>query len=294
MKKFVINEELLTSLETLQLYIRNNVAGKFGGNSRTKNYGSSAEFADHRDYMAGDDVTRINWKAYARLDKLYLKLRLDERQMHTRIYIDASRSMEWGEGRKAEMALKLAAALAYISAANMDKVSVYAINGRGLTPIIDGVVGKDAFFGAAMRLNDIVFEGDCFISDAILPTGVGYGDGMSVIISDFLTDNDYERTIDRLASKRRDLLCAQVLDRNEINPQLSGRYSLFDSEELTREYKKNIDADIKAAYRAALEFIKERVRRYAESRGGSYVLVPADADVGEVILNGFMAAEVVK
>lgn len=294
MKRFVVNEEFLQCLDTLQLFIKNNVAGKFGGNSKSKNFGSSPEFADHREYMAGDEISRIDWNVYARSDKLYLKLFLDERQMHTRIYIDASRSMEYGEGKKAEMAIKLAAAFAYMSVSNMDKVSVYAVNGDRITEIVCGIVGKDAYLNSIGKLNDIVFEGECQISDAVLQTSVGYGDGLSVIISDYLTDHDYERCIDHLAAKRRDILCLQVLDREEINPHYSGRYHLFDSEDITREYKKNIDADIKAAYRAALAYIKERIEKYAVSRGGSYMLVPADADMSDVFLNGLAAKEVVK
>ena len=164
MKKFVVNEELLQCLDNLQLYVRNNVAGKFGGNSRSRNYGSSAEFADHRDYITGDEISRINWKAYARLERLYLKLNLDERQMHTRIYIDASRSMEWGEGKKAEQAIRLAAALAYLSASNMDKVSVYAVNGECVTEIISSVVGKDSYLSSIGKLNEITFDGDSPVS----------------------------------------------------------------------------------------------------------------------------------
>ena len=102
MAKFVINEEFLQQVETLQILIKNNIAGLFGGNHQTKNFGSSCEFADYRDYIAGDDITKIDWNAYARFEKLYLKLYLDERQMHTRIYIDASRSMEYGRAAKAE------------------------------------------------------------------------------------------------------------------------------------------------------------------------------------------------
>lgn len=294
MKKFVVNEELLQCLDTLQLYVRNNVAGKFGGNSRSRNYGSSAEFADHRDYMVGDDISRINWKAYARLDRLYLKLNLDERQMHTRIYIDASRSMEWGEGKKAEQAIRLAAAIAYLSASNMDKVSVYAVNGECVTEIVSSIVGKDSYLSSIGKLNEITFGGECRISDAILPTGVGYGDGVSVIISDFLTDHDYERCIDHLVSKRRDVLCLQVLDREEINPHFAGRYQLYDSENLERIYKKNIDADIKAAYRAALEYVKSRVSGYVTARGGSYLLVASDESMNEVFLGKLAAVEVVK
>lgn len=294
MKRFVVNEEFLQCLDTLQLYIRNNVAGKFGGNSKSRNFGSSPEFADHREYRSGDEISRIDWKVYARTDRLYMKLYLDERQMHTRIYIDASRSMEYGEGEKAEMAIKLAAAFAYMSVANMDKVSIYVVSGENITELIGGIVGKDAYLNSIGKLNDIVFDGECRLSDAILPTTVGYGDGLSVIISDFLTDHDYERCIDHLAIKKRDILCLQVLDREEINPHFSGRYHLFDSEDLSREYKKNIDADIKAAYRAALDYIRTRIERYTTSRGGSYLLVPANAPINEVFLGGLAAEEVVK
>ena len=96
MGKMVIDEAFLSELEALETLLKNNVAGMFGGNHQSKNFGSSCEFADYRDYVPGDDITKIDWNAYARFDKLYQKLYLDERQMHTRIYIDASRSMHHG------------------------------------------------------------------------------------------------------------------------------------------------------------------------------------------------------
>ena len=96
MKKMVIDEAFLSQLEQIETVLKNNLAGMFGGNRRSKNFGSSCEFADYRDYMPGDDVTKIDWNAYARFDKLYQKLYFDERQMHTRIYIDTSRSMDYG------------------------------------------------------------------------------------------------------------------------------------------------------------------------------------------------------
>ena len=71
MAKFVINEEFLQQVETLQILIKNNIAGLFGGNHRTRNFGSSCEFADYRDYIAGDDITKIDWNAFARFEKLY-------------------------------------------------------------------------------------------------------------------------------------------------------------------------------------------------------------------------------
>ncbi|MBO5712232.1 MAG: DUF58 domain-containing protein, partial [Acholeplasmatales bacterium] len=90
MSKFAINEEFLQQIEALQIMLKNNLAGLFGGNHQSKTYGSSCEFADYRDYIPGDDITKLDWNVYARFEKLYLKLYLDERQVHTRIYIDAS------------------------------------------------------------------------------------------------------------------------------------------------------------------------------------------------------------
>ena len=125
MSKMVINEEFLTRLDALQMHIKDNVAGMFGGNRQSKTHGSSCEFDDYREYMAGDDITKIDWNAYARFDKLYLKLYLDERRMHNRIYIDASRSMTHGRSEKSDQALRIAAAIAYLSISQLDKVSIY-------------------------------------------------------------------------------------------------------------------------------------------------------------------------
>lgn len=294
MAKFVINEEFLQQVETLQVLIKNNIAGLFGGNHRTKNFGASCEFADHRDYLAGDDITKIDWNAYARFDKLYLKQFLDERQMHTRIYIDASRSMEYGSGHKAEQALRIAALIAYVSVCDMDKVSIYVIHGQEVEEIISSVRGKDMYLQQIGKLNDIVFDGSSLISQAILPVSVGYGDGLSVIISDFLTDDDYEGAIDYLCDKRRDVLCVQVLTRDELNPKIRGKSHLFDSENVQKSYRRNIDRDIIKAYKLAVEYVTSRIRDYCESRGANYILAGAEQSVGEIFLGKLSDMGVVK
>lgn len=282
MKKLVIDEAFLEELERLQTVLKNNVAGMFGGNRQSKSFGSSCEFADYRDYMPGDDITKIDWNAYARFDKLYEKLYFDERQMHTKIYIDASRSMIYGDGTKAEQAIRLAAAWAYLSVCEMDKVSIYAIHDGVVTEVISGMVGKDSYLTYINKLNDIEFGGDIFWSEALLPSSVGMGDGISVLISDFLTDNDYEQAIDFLASKRRDIVCMQILSREEINPQIRGKVHLFDSENSKKDYRKNVNKDISDAYKRALKHVIERIKNYCEARGASYLMSADDVSVGDV------------
>ena len=294
MKKMVIDEAFLSQLEQLGTLLKNNVAGMFGGNRRSKNLGSSCEFADYRDYMPGDDVTKIDWNAYARFDKLYEKLYFDERQMHTRIYIDASRSMAHGSEDKAEAALKLAAAFAYLSISEMDKVSIYAIRGNQLEDIAIGMVGKDSYLGCVGRLNELEFDSDSKISEAIVPSAVGRGDGYSIIISDFLTDENYEAAIDRFAEQKRDILCVQILSREELNPQMRGKMHLFDSEDQSKFFRKKIDQDVVRAYKDALKYVTDRIRSYCESRGGFYMLTSADTELSEIFFDKFIDMGVVK
>ncbi len=282
MAKFEINEELLGQIESLQMLLHNNVAGMFGGNHKSRTYGSSCEFADYRDYLDGDDTTKIDWNAYARFDKLYLKLFLDERQMHTRIYIDASRSMEYGDAKKAEQALRMAALIAYLSVCEMDKVSIYVIRDRAVHEIVRGMVGKESYLSSINALEQIVFDGDSYISEALVPENVGYGDGLSVIISDFLTDNDYEAAIDHLIGKRRDVFCLQILSQEELTPQSRGKVHFFDSENADRYYRKNIDREIAKAYRAALEYATGRLKTYCEARGAHYLLAAAEDAPGDI------------
>ena len=296
MKKYVINEEFLSRLDILETVLKNNVAGMFGGNKQSKygSFGSSPEFADYRDYMPGDDITKIDWNSYARFDRLYLKLFLDERQMHTRIYIDASRSMDYGNGHKAEQAVRLAAALAYLSVNEMNRVSVYTVKGNVVEEIIPVTVGKEPFYNRIGNFNSIEFDGDSRISEAILPTTVGMGDGMSVIISDFLTDEDYETAIEHLVTKKRDVFCIQILSPEELTPQLTGKMHLFDSENFDKTYKKNIDRDILKAYKSAVKYATDRIREFCFARGASYLLASSDDDLGEIIFGKLEEQGVIK
>lgn len=284
MSKYVINEEFLQQIEALQVILKNNLNGLFGGNHQSKTYGSSCEFADYRDYIPGDDITKIDWNAFARFDKLYLKLYLDERQVHTRIYIDASRSMDYGQSNKAETALKIAATLAYLSICEMDRVSIYYIQNNKVFEVIENIVGKEAFYNSIGKLNNIEFNEDCFISDSILPTKVGYGDGMSIIISDFLTEHDYETAIDHLVTRRRDLFCFQVLSKEELKPTIRGKIHFYDSENVEKQYRKNVNKEIATAYNEALKYTVNRIKNYCNAREANYLLVNSQTSVSEIFL----------
>lgn len=294
MANVAINEAFLQRVEMLQTILKNNVAGMFGGNHRSRTFGSSCEFVDYRNYIPGDDITKIDWNAYARFETLYLKLYLDERQLHTKIYIDVSQSMAYGEAKKAEMALQIAATLAYLSVTELDKVSIFTIRGSEVTEVVSAISGRERYFAEITKLNEIEFGGDCFISEGILPTRVGYGDGLSVIISDFLTDSNYENAIDYLADKKRDLLCVQVLTAEELKPRIRGKNIFYDSENGAKSYRKNINRDIIRAYHEAVQYVQDRLRNYCNARGAEYLLVRDNKPIDEIFFERFTESGVLK
>ncbi|MBP5091808.1 MAG: DUF58 domain-containing protein [Bacilli bacterium] len=288
----VIDENFLANLELFSLAVKDNVAGLFGGNHKSKRFGSSSEFADYRDYIEGDDITKIDWNIYGRSEKMFLKLYLDERQMQTRIYIDASNSMSFY--KKDEMAIKLAAAFAYLSIKEMDRVSIFAVRGNIVEPILEKVVGKDSFLNAISTINKMQFDGGSSISDAITNSTVGYGDGRSIIISDFLTDNDFFNAIDHLRGKKRDVLCLQVLSDEELHPQIRGKTIIRDSEDMGRFYKDNIGRDMLEAYKKALKHVTKRLEDYCISREADYQLISTKDDLKDILLGALTKKGVIK
>lgn len=288
----VINEAFLEQIELFTLSVKDNVAGLFGGNHKSKKYGSSCEFADYRDYVEGDDITKIDRKLYGKFDKMYLKLFLDERQMQTRIYIDASKSMSYFD--KGAKALELAATLAYMSINEMDKVSIYVIKDKICDPIIENIIGKDSFMLNIGKLNDIKFEGESYIREAIVSSTVGYGNGRSIIISDFLTDNNYNDAIDYLRDKKRDVLCLQILGEEELNPKFSGKNIIYDSEKETDFYKENITKNVIDAYYKALDYVENHLSSFCQSREADYLMISTKDTLKEIFLDKMVQRGIIK
>lgn len=290
--KQAIDEQFLQQMELFTMSVKDNVAGLFGGNHKSKKYGSSCEFADYRDYMEGDDITKIDWNLYGKFEKMYLKLYLDERQMKTRIYIDTSTSMSYfGKDRQA---IQLAYVLAYLSIKEMDKVTIYTIEGDQCRPILENLVGKDTFLSQIGVLNDIKFGGSSKISEAIVRSTVGYGDGRSIILSDFETDNNFTDAVDYLRSKRRDVLCMQLLAEEEIHPTFRGRMIIHDSEDDDRFYKNNITRDVLSAYAKALDFVTHRIEDYCASREADYVQISTADSMKDIFLKKMVERGIIR
>src|ERR1041384_8590970 len=123
----ILSPQLLAQREGLELVSRKIFRGRMKGERRSKRKGQSVEFADFRNYVPGDDVRFIDWNLYARLDRLFLKLFLEEEDLHFYALVDASASCDFGEPNKAMYMKKVAAALGYIGLVNYNRVSISAI-----------------------------------------------------------------------------------------------------------------------------------------------------------------------
>jgi uncharacterized protein (DUF58 family) len=295
----LLNDDFFGRLETLALNLRTNLSGFFGGKHLTKSYGQTVEFSDFREYILGDDIRRIDWNMYSRFEKYFIKLFTDERQMHVQIYLDCSGSMGKHNKTKAQYAVAVAAALGFLSVHNMDKLS-FNLMKEGVSEDVSGVmVGKDAFFRGISKLDNIVFSGSTSISEAITSSqNVGNNDGLSVIISDFLTDNDWKKAVDFLSYKKRQILLIQTLAPEELDPTYNGRMHLIDSEAASFEDPKNmkirITRSMQEAYQNALTDFIADIKAFCSSRGAGFITARTDHPIekflfGELLRVGIMA-----
>ena len=130
----ILDGAFLDALETLDINVQQMKSGHYSGARRSRAYGSSPEFADYREYVPGDDLRRIDWNAAARFDKYLIKRFIDEKQGRNCVYLDTSASMGF-EPEKGFAALRMAAALGYLSVCNMDSVSFRLLSGTRCTEL---------------------------------------------------------------------------------------------------------------------------------------------------------------
>ena len=284
MKGSYLNDEFFSRLESLALNLRKDLGGYFGGKHLVSTYGQTVEFADYREYMLGDDIRRIDWNLYSRFEKYFIKLFTDERQMHVQIYLDCSGSMGKVNEKKGAYAVAVAAALGYLAIHNMDKVSFHLIKGNVAENPFGTIVGKQAFFRAMNTLDQIEFEGEANISSAIIGNpSTGTGDGLSVIVSDFFSDEDWRRGVDYLLYKKKQILLAQVYSPDELDPSYTDRVSLIDSESVDMTDPKNmkirINKSMQLAFREAVDAFYADIRDFCKRRDAGFIALDCEKPI---------------
>lgn len=288
MKYSILNDKFFSRLETLAFNLKQNLAGYFGGKHLVSTYGQTVEFADFREYQLGDDIRRIDWNLFSRFEKYFIKLFTDERQMHVQIFIDCSASMGKDNPEKAAYAIASAAALGFLAVHNMDKVSFHLLHGNVSENPFGTIVGKTAFFRAIGQIEEAVFDGETDLEKAITSCpDTGTNNGLSVVISDLMTDYDWKKAVDYLCYKKRQVILVQPLTPSEIEPTFDGRVNLIDSESIdiadSKNVKMRITRSAQSAYNEALRDFFEDIRTFASKRGVDYVSISTDIPIEKVL-----------
>ncbi len=207
----LLSPELLARLETMELVSRKVFRGRMKGERRSPRKGQSVEFADFRNYVPGDDLRFVDWNTYARLEKLFLKMFLEEEDLHFYALIDTSTSMDFGEPTKLKFAVQLAAALGFIGLVRGDRVKIESLGqaSRGLSPVFRGRRSLWRMLdhleelekgGRGARDEGRVAEGKAVVSGS-LAEGVkrfclrNSGKGIVVLISDLMDKTGYESAL---------------------------------------------------------------------------------------------------
>lgn len=285
MEEPIFDSDYYNRLNTLQLSTHIRMSQGMSGGRKSNAKGSSVEFSDYREYILGDDLRRIDWGAYGRLDKLYIKQYMEEKEGMFHIFIDTSRSMEFGEVKKSRLALQLAGALSYIILNNLDRVYVTQmrentlIQGKGRT-------GRNAYQAIIKELQDITFDGNTKLNDAILSRPM-QTHGVSIIISDFLDTQGIEDAIQYLTYKKQQIVLLQVLAREELEIQGEGNVNLVDME-TGEELRLTMNRTSVEQYQTAMKKWQEQIAKLAAKYQMIYVKATSDEPVDRVLFDTLM------
>jgi uncharacterized protein (DUF58 family) len=276
--------DLMAQLERLELVTRKIFRGRMKGERRSKRKGQSVEFADYRNYVAGDDLRTLDWNLYARLDKLIVKLFLEEEDLHFYTLIDASPSMGFGNPTKLEYAKQLAAALGFIGLIRSDRVCIETLG------------QKVSERGAALRGRKSVWRMLDYLG-AVEPTetvslaeGVkrfclrNHGKGVVVLITDLMDKEGYEPALRYLMAQRVDVYVLHVLSQEEIDPDVKGDLRLVDCEDADIA-EITVSAPLLARYKKTLDQFTRGAQEFCSRRGMNYLLAHNQLPVKDLMSN---------
>jgi uncharacterized protein (DUF58 family) len=293
MNKHLLDLAWLSRLERMQVLSRRLASGTQVGKRRSRQTGSSLEFADYRAYAPGDDLRQLDWNVYARSGKLFVKKFLDEQELHVTLYIDCSKSMGYGEPPKLERAVQLAAALGYISLCHLDYVSVYAFD-REIIASLRNLQGKNKAAQLFDFLASLSVRGTGDLEQALRSPGAVHGKpGVSLVLSDFLFESGYEDAIAYLQATRQDVTLVQLLSREEREPAYQGELRLIDSETGTGK-EISVTHALMDEYRKTVRDYQAALAQFAYRRGISAVDVKTETPLEEVVFQVFRQAGMIR
>ena len=285
----------MRALEPVTLAGRRMPSGRAAGQWRSRASGSSVEFSDYRTYAPGDEFRRIDWNAYARLERLFVRLYRAEEDLSLAVVLDTSASMGWGKPSKGRLAAQLAGALAFIALRSGDRVELATCRGPKIDQTLHNLRGQPATWSAWRMLERLAFDGETDLDSALTAYARHLtSSGLCVVVSDLFSPTGYQRGIDALLGRRQDVLLMHVLSADEMQPppDLIGEWRLVDSEP-GAPVEASITPAVIGAYRRLLKTFTEEATEFCRRRGITYLQMRSDVSLSEVVLRTFRRAGVV-
>ncbi len=282
----LLSPQLLAQLERMELVSRKIFRGRMKGERRSRRKGQSVEFADYRGYVPGDDLRFIDWNLYARMDKLFLKLFLEEEDLHFYALIDASSSMEFGDPTKLQFAKQLAASLGFIGLCRADRVKIEALGSSSSNP---GPVlrGRSSLWRMMDYLNTIEPGVNAPLHESLREFCLrNSGKGILVLISDLMDKEGYERALRMLVAQQMDVYVIHVLSPEELDPDVTGDLRLVDCED-SDTAEVTISRPLIQKYKQTLASFIDSTREFCNRRGMVYMMSNTSTPM-EQIVSGYL------
>jgi uncharacterized protein (DUF58 family) len=280
----LLDPEFLHKLEQLELVSRRIFVGRMKGERKSKRRGSSVEFAEHRNYSFGDDLRHIDWNVYGRLDKLFLKLFLEEEDLHVYTLLDTSLSMDFGNPTKLRYGKQVAAALSFIGLVNHDRVLVDTFSAR-LEQGLHGIRGRSQMWRVVQYLDHLEATGQSNLTAAAREFAIRHaGKGVVVVISDFLDKHGYQDALRYLLARNMDIFVIHILSKEEVEPELVGDLRLVDCED-DEIAEITISAPLLKRYKDNLNAFVGSLKEWCTQRGITYIFTNNEFPFDKLILN---------
>jgi uncharacterized protein (DUF58 family) len=298
----IFDEKTLRKLDRLALAASQVRAGQIKGERRSLKRGTSIEFADYRDYTRGDDLRRVDWNVYARLERPYIKLLEEEEDLAVHVLLDASRSMDYGSTtdkdseswNKFGYAQRVAAALGYVALAAGDRLTLVALRGEAPTAQFGPARGRGQTMRLLKFLQDQPTAGSTNLDAALRHYTLGpRRPGLLFLLSDLFSPAGYRDGLSLLQGRGYDVVVLHVLSPDEIDPPLAGDLRLIDAETGAPQ-DVTLDNPLRELYRKKIGAWCLDIESYCLKRGMHYVAVSTGVDWDEMVLHHFRQRGLIK
>lgn len=299
----LLEPAFLVRLEPLSLAAHRPRAGQMQGERRSTKRGTSVEFADYRNYARGDDLRRVDWNIYARLERPYVKLFEEEEDLAVHLLLDGSGSMDWGQGdngttgqeertNKWLYARRLAAALGVIALNGGDRLTITAICSP--QPATFTARGRGHALRMLQWLADLPAGGVTDLNGSLRSYALQGGRaGLLVLLSDLFSPNGYLDGLTALAARGHEIVVVHLLSPDEVDPPLGGDLRLLDVETGDPQ-EVSIDGGMRDLYRRRLAAWQDEIRAACQARDARYVPLTTDSPLERVVLKELRQYGVIK